>query len=539
VEQIRASESGIQRPSKIHTSLRAVAEAAAAWPPADKPVLQTCVFSQIDWMPWAPFHTRLLLTLAAAWASVGLQVALVLILKGTMVESLGAGTTDLSIALTLSLLGTALGALALGRLADRLGRRLAFFMSIALCALGAALTPFFEFFDSIAMLDVSRLVAGVGVGGACVAVNATVQEFMPALRRGWACLAANASFWLGAALAALGSVWLFASPDAARVLDGSKIAFWASAALCLLVLPFLLRWVPESPRWLVTQGRTKEAEEIVEEIKASLPLSTTVLLPIARPVSFDTRLGRPTLIEVGRIMYRDHWRALLLCFALMSVQAFFYNAFFFGHVDVLQKQLAFDPTGIGWHLLPIALGNFLGPILLGPLVDGRRGRRQTMTMTFGVSGALLFITALLFGLSGGGGPIGFSPVLFTVAWTVIFFFTSTAASTAYLTSGELFPLEIRALAFAVVFAGSMGVGGVLSPWLFDLVVNVKSPTMIACVYAFAAVLMIVVAIAVAPVVWQRRRRPVVILPPYQIPSRVLPELSRKPVEATVRPISAA
>jgi MFS family permease len=125
------------------------------------------------------------------------------------------------------------------------------------------------------------------------------------------------------------------------------------------------------------------------------------------------------------------------------------------------------------------------------------------------------------------------------AWTAIFFFASTAASTAYLTSGELFPLEIRALAFAVVFAGSMGVGGVLSPWLFDLVVNVKSPTMIACVYAFAAVLMIVVAIAVAPMVWQRRRRPVVILPPYQIPSRDFPELSRKPVEATVRPISAA
>jgi MFS family permease len=150
----------------------------------------------------------------------------------------------------------------------------------------------------------------------------------------------------------------------------------------------------------------------------------------------------------------------------------------------------------------------------------------------------VLITALLFGLSGGG-PIGFGPVLFTMAWTAIFFFASTAASTAYLTSGELFPLEIHALAFAVVFAGSMGVGGVLSPWLFDLVVNVKSPTMIACVYAFAAVLMIVVAIAVAPVVWQRRRRTVVVLPPYQIPSRVFPELSRKPVEATVRPISAA
>jgi MFS family permease len=519
VERIRKVV-GSQPPSVARMRFRGVGTTKG---PREGGVVRTRVFYQLDWMPWAPFHMRLLLTLAACWASVGLQVALMATFKGTMVESLSAGTANLSVAVALSLLGTMLGALAFGRLADRLGRRLGFSLSVALCALGAALTPFS---GSIAMLDTFRLIAGIGAGGCCVAVNATVQELMPARERGRACLAVNASFWLGPAFAALGAVSLFSTPD------GWKAAFWVSAALLFLVM-LLPRLVPESPRWLVSQGRIEAAVKIVQEIRDSLPdeearRNADRIGQIAPPVLFDTSLGRRTLIEVGRIMCRDHWRTLLLCFAMMSAQAFFYNASFFGQVDVLQKHLA-SSAEAGWHLLPIALGNFLGPVLLGRLVDvdGRRGRRRTMAVTFLASGVLLAVTAVLFGLSGQDGPIGFGSVPFTVALTLVFFFASTAASTAYLASGELFPLEIRALAFAVVFAASMGVGGVLSPLVFGWAVSVGSHAL-AAVYLFAALLMVAVAVPVAPVVWPRRV--VRLWPSCQVSSRVLPERSGKPLE---------
>jgi MFS family permease len=245
-------------------------------------------------------------------------------------------------------------------------------------------------------------------------------------------------------------------------------------------------------------------------------------------------------MEVGKIMYREHRERLLLCFALMSVQAFFYNAFFFGHVDVLLKPLAADTTQMGWYLLPLALGNFAGPILLGGRVDGNNGRRRTMAMTFSVSGVLLAITASLFAFSGEGGPIGFGPTQFTLAWTAIFFFASTAASTAYLTAGEQFPSEIRALAFAIVFATSMGVGGGFGPWLFNLVVNEESRRAIAAIYLFVAMLMAAVAVAVAPLDesgnWLRRLLDLLgllkLLEACRLSLRIFPELSGKPVKTS-------
>jgi MFS family permease len=181
----------------------------------------------------------------------------------------------------------------------------------------------------------------------------------------------------------------------------------------------------------------------------------------------------------------------------MSVQAFFYNAFFFGYADVLSELLATDATKLGWHLLILALGNFSGPLFLGRLVDAENGRRWTMTVTFLVSGMLLAITAFLFIFSGGDGTLGFDPRYLSVAWAAIFF-ASTAASTAYLTSGELFPLEIRARAFAVVFTASMVVGGVVGAALFSCLAGEEWHQALPYLYLLTAFLMILVALIVAP-----------------------------------------
>jgi MFS family permease len=478
-----------------------------AAPPRE--IVQTNVPLRLDEMPWGPFHWRLLLTLAISWASVGLQVALM--------DSLG--SAHLNLGLIFSLLGTALGALAFGRVADRFGRRVVFLVSLAMCAFGTALSAF----SSNVAVEIFRFIAGIGIGGQYVAMNAILQELMPARKRGWACLAVYGSFWLGPVFGAL-----------LLPLDW-QIAFGVSAALCAVVW-LLFRWVPESPRWLVAQARTPDADEIVAEIERSLADGGDTPLPVHASVLIDTRLSRPTVIQVLQIMWDEHRPTLALCFVLMAVQAFFYNAFFFGNEDVLTQHFKSVPvqSGVDWHMLFIAVGNFLGPVALGWLVDGTDGRRWTMAVTFVVSGVLLSITGLFWILDQVFNAGYFTAGYFTVAWTVIFFFASAAASTAYLTAGEVFPLEIRNLAFAVVFFLSMIVGSV-SPWLFTWVLG--SPFGITVAYLFAALLMVLVGSKVLPI--KRRRLASGFLGSiyeflrrsWFLSERGLPEYSGKPVVA--------
>jgi MFS family permease len=446
--------------------------------PRPPEIVKTDVTLRLDEMPLTPFHWRLLLTLAISWASVGLQVALM--------DSLG--SAHLTPALTFSLFGTALGALVFGRLADRFGRRFVFLVSLVLCALG---TAFSAFSSDVTILEIFRFTAGIGVGGQYVAMNAILQELMPAPKRGRVCLAVYGSFWLGPVFGAL------------LLPLGWQIAFGVSEALCAVVW-LLFRRVPESPRWLVAQGRTEAADSIVKEIEGSLADGGAARLPVPASVLIDTRLSRPTVTEVLEIMWHEHRPTLVVCFVLMAVQAFFYNAFCFGNEDVLTQHFksVAAQSGVDWHMLSIAFGNFLGPVVLGWLVDGKDGRRWTMAVTFLVSGVLLSVTGLFWLLDQVFDAGYFTAAYFTVAWTVIFFFASAAASTAYLTTGEVFPLEIRNLAFAVVFFLSMLVGS-LSPWLFTWVLG--SPFGITVAYLFAALLMVLVGSKVLPI----KRRPTV------------------------------
>ncbi len=133
----------------------------------------------------------------------------------------------------------------------------------------------------------------------------------------------------------------------------------------------------------------------------------------------------------------------------MAAQAFFYNAIFFTYALVLTDFFAIASDRVGLYILPFAVGNFLGPVLLGRLFD-TRGRRQMIFFTYLVSGLLLALTGYLFMQ---GVLTAFTQ---TLCWMVIFFFASAAASSAYLTVSETFPLEIRALAIAIFYAIGTG-----------------------------------------------------------------------------------
>ena len=170
----------------------------------------------------------------------------------------------------------------------------------------------------------------------------------------------------------------------------------------------------------------------------------------------------------------------------MTAQAFFYNAIFFTYAMVLGRFFDVPPEKVGVYLVPFALSNFFGPLLLGRLFD-TWGRKPMIALTYALSGLLLGGTALLF-VNG-----ALTAATQTLAWTVVFFFASAAASSAYLTVSESFPLEVRALAIALFYALGTALGGIGAPWLFGTLIGTGDPGAIGWGYAAGAALMLFAA----------------------------------------------
>src|SRR6266853_4110010 len=189
------------------------------------------------------------------------------------------------------------------------------------------------------------------------------------------------------------------------------------------------------------------------------------------------------LREVARTLFFTYRQRSLVGLALMVAQAFFYNAIFFTYALVLTDFYGIPSGHVGWYILPFAAGNFLGPLLLGRLFDVI-GRRPMIAFTYITSGVLLAISGNLFeqGI--------LSAAQQTFAWTVIFFFASAAASSAYLTVSETFPLEIRALAIAVFYAIGTGIGGGAGPWRFGALIGKGSRMSVFMGYLLGSALMI-------------------------------------------------
>jgi MFS family permease len=447
-------------------------------------VIESNVPARLDRLPWGTFHSRIVIALGITWVLDGLEVTLAGTLAGAIKDSLQLTNADVGFANTAYLLGAVAGALYFGWLTDRLGRRKLFFLTLAVYAVFTVATAFSW---NIASYAVFRFLTGSGIGGEYAAINSAIQEFIPARYRGRTDLAINGSYWLGAAIGALGSTIAlnaaYANPDL-----GWRVAFFAGGALATFIL-FFRMWVPESPRWLIRHGHAAEGEAIMAQIEEDFHAQGRQIPAVTTP---PTRLrARPytPLSEVWHALFHDYRRRSLVGLALMGAQAFFYNAIFFTYVLVLTEFFDVPSHQAGWYILPFAIGNFLGPLILGPAFDSRRlGRRLMIALTYGLSGILLAISGALFAA---GAMTAFWQ---TVSWSVIFFFASAAASSAYLTVSETFPLEIRALAIAIFFAIGTGVGGALSPWLFGILIDTHSRVSLFMGYLLGAVLMLSAAI---------------------------------------------
>lgn len=456
-------------------------------------VFETDVPARLDRLPWCRFHTLVLAALGITWVLDGLEVTLAGALAGALRASPVLRLSDVQIGLAASayLAGAVCGALFFGGLTDRLGRKRLFGVTLGVYLVATALSACALDFWSFAAL---RFLTGAGIGGEYTAINSAIQELIPARYRGRADLLVNGSYWIGAALGALGAVALLAPgrlpPDL-----GWRAAFGLGATLGLVIL-FLRRFLPESPRWLVVHGRVAEAERIVAAIEADAGQAASAPAPRIR---LRARGDRGPF-DVARSLFGLYPRRAVLGVVLMGSQAFFYNAIFFTYALVLGRFFGVPADRVGLYLLPFAAGNFLGPLLLGRLFD-TFGRRPMIAGTYAIAGALLALCAWLF-VAG-----WFDATTMTLAWTVVFFFASAAASSAYLTIGESFPLEVRALAIALFFALGTGIGGVAGPWLFGRLIGGGDPAAIAGGYVFGAALMLLAALVELVLGVAAERRP--------------------------------
>jgi len=470
-------------------------------------IVETDVPARLDRLAWGAFHTRVVLALGIAWVLDGLEVTLAGAVAGALQLPSGLSLTEVQVGASASayLAGAVAGALFFGWLTDRLGRRRLFFVTLAVYLLATGATAFAQDFASFALF---RFITGAGIGGEYAAINSAIQELVPARYRGRTDLAINGSFWLGAMLGSAGASLLL---DARHVPAGMgwRMAFGIGAVLGAIVLAFR-RALPESPRWLVIHGRLPEAEAIVQDIErrcAAVPATGGAALPTWR---LRTRRGSIGVVDLGTSLFRLYPRRSVFALALMISQAFFYNAIFFTYALVLGRFFGVPAAHVGWYLLPFSLGNFIGPLVLGHLFD-RWGRRPMIVLTYAASGLLLAITALLFE----GGTL--TAATQTAAFTVVFFFASPAASAAYLTVSESFPLEVRALAIAVFYALGTAAGGVFAPWILGALVATGRPEAVAWGYAAGALLML----ATAAIAWW-----------LAVPAE------RQPLEAVARPLSS-
>jgi MFS family permease len=449
------------------------------------PAREIDIPARMDRLPWSRFHLLVVVALGVTWVLDGLEVTIVGALAPRLQdkETLGLSEADIGALASAYLVGAVVGALGFGWLTDRLGRRLIFFTTLLVYCAGVLLSAFAWDFWSLALF---RLVTGLGIGGEYAAINSAIDELMPARLRGRIALIVNGSFWAGAGLGAVATVALLDTDLFAADL-GWRLGFAIGAALGLLIL-FTRRYVPESPRWLACHDRIPEGEAVTAEIERKVeaeigrPLTKAVgTLKIHPAKSFGFRL-------IFASMLGEHRGRSALVLVLMIAQAFLYNAIFFTYGLVLTKFYGVEAGHAGLYLVPFAIGNVVGPIVLGPLFD-TVGRRKMIFLTYGVSGALLFATGLLFAQG------ALTATTQTAAWCVIFFFASAAASSAYLTASEVFPLEVRALAIAAFYAIGTALGGVVAPFVFGALIGAGDVWPIFWGYAFAAALMIAAGLA--------------------------------------------
>ncbi len=469
-------------------------------------VIRSDLPARLDALPWSRWHWRVVIALGVSWMLDGLEVTLVGSLGAVLQreDTLGLSATEIGLTGSSYIAGAVLGALYFGRLADRLGRKRIFLITMAVYLVATMMSALSVDFWTFAAF---RFLTGFGIGGEYGAINSAIDELIPARVRGRVDLAINGTFWIGAALGA-GLSLVLLDPRILGPELGWRVAFALGGAIGIAIV-LVRRHVPESPRWLLTHGHAARAEAEVATIEREVlgrePAPATAHRTLALRIQ-----PLPSWTAIARVLLQRSPRRAVLGFVLMVSQAFFYNAIFFTYALVLTRFYGVADERVGLYIFPFALGNFFGPLVLGPLFD-TVGRRVMIASTYALSAAGLAATGYAFTQG------WLDAATHTACWAVIFFVASAAASSAYLTVSELFPLEMRAVAVSLFYAIGTGAGGFIAPALFGVLIASGSREAVFAGYLLGAALMAIAA-GVAAV--------------YAVPAE------RKPLEEVAAPLGA-
>lgn len=419
--------------------------------------VRSLVPARMDRLPWTRFHWMIVVGLGFSWVLDGLEIQIVA--SAGFQKSLGMSAAEVGLLGTIYLLGQVTGALVFGRLADRLGRKKLFILTLAiyLVASGiAGLAP------SLWFLAIFRFFAGMGIGGEYAAINSAIDELIPSKYRGHVDIAINGTYWGGAALGSFANLFLLNTDYFAQDV-GWRIGFFIGPVLGLAII-FLRRHIPESPRWLMTHGREQEAEDTVDEIEERVRRDGGTVEPVddSKAITVQSQ-GRIPIRTIFHVLFTKYPKRTFVGLAMMITQSFLYNAIFFTYALVLQNFYGTSPSSTQYYFFPFAIGNLLGPLLLGRLFD-TWGRRQMIFLTYGVSGVVLAVSAILFS----AGTLDATTQ--TIFWCVSFFFASAGASSAYLTVSEIFPLELRSQVIGYFFAIGQ-IAGSVAPLLYGSLIG--------------------------------------------------------------------
>src|SRR5712692_8134909 len=400
-------------------------------PAAPGSPITTDIPQRMDRLPWSRWHWLVVTALGITWVLDGLEVSIVAALGPVLTHTTTLHLTESEVGLAASayLAGSVFGAVVFSYLTDRQGRKKWFMITLLLYLTATVLTAVSWNLWSFMLF---RFLTGAGIGGEYAAINSAIDELIPARWRGQANLAINGSWWLGTAAGALLTIVLL-NPHLIAEHLGWRLCFGLGAVLGIGIV-LIRRLIPESPRWLMTHRRVEEAEAVVSKIEEQL--------------------------------LHVYPRRTALGIVLLTTQSFTYNAISFTYPFVLTKFYDVPASNIGLYILPFALGNFLGPLVLGRYFD-TVGRKPMISFTYAVAGCLLAVTGYLFWQG------AFTSVTQTLAWSAMFFFASAGASAAYLTVSEIFPLEIRAMAIASFFVVAQG-AGIVAPWLYGKLIETSA-----------------------------------------------------------------
>jgi MFS family permease len=445
-------------------------------------VIETHIPARMDRLPWSKFHWLVVIGLGVTWILDGLEVTLAGAIGGVLKTTFHISDAQVGATATAYLIGAVVGALGFGYATDRLGRKKLFTITLLVYLVATAASALsWDFWSYM----VFRAITGMGIGGGYAAINSAIDELIPAKVRGRVDLVINSTYWVGAALGA-GATVILLNGNLVRATVGWRYAFGIGVLLGIIVI-YVRKFIPESPRWLMTHGHEENANKIVEDIERQVEAEHGKLPPPdGKPLRLRVRERTPWS-EIWNVVAHQHASRSLLGLTLMVAQAFFYNAIFFTYALVLISFYGIDAGKVGQYLLWFALGNVAGPVAIGHFFD-TIGRRKMISLTYGLSGIMLAVTAWLFKAN------LLTAQTQTICWTATFFIASCAASAAYLTVSEIFPLEIRALAISLFYAVGTLVGGVGAPYIYGALIGTHRRSSLFWGYLFGAALMLVAAV---------------------------------------------